>query len=403
MSVVSVPDAVAITFAGQCERGLVREENQDSVLHRSTPLGDLLIVADGIGGYAGGGVASFMAVETISSYVAGMPTFFPPEIAIEEAASHANAAIAAAAAEPESPNNRMGSTAVVALLRADSDRARAPVQALIGNIGDSRAYLVHNRKLTQLTRDHSAIQELLDAKLMTPEEAKEHADASLLTRCLGREPHVQIDIREVPLEVGDTLLLCSDGLWGYVSDEEIERVVADPALDAEAASQALLDLALAAGGHDNVGIQIARISVPGIHTAARAQSFTSPPQPEPLPLNPIPAFIPEPSLPAPVRAAAFVYKPAPAPVSVSAPLLEAFTPTKTNPARYAESMMLPELIVVPHVEPISAPQSSHAAPQRSVRAQIGFARLAAIFLLAFAASSTLAYVAVVNGWIGVLR
>lgn len=404
MSVVSVPDAVAITFAGQCDRGRVREENQDSVLHRGTPLGELMVVADGIGGYAGGGVASYMAVETISASVAGMPAFFPAEIAIEEAVCHANAAIAASAAEPGSPNNRMGSTVVVALLRAESDRAQAPVSALIGHVGDSRAYLVHHGRLKQLTRDHSAVQELIDSERITRDEAADHPDASMLTRCLGHEPNVRVDIREVPLEVGDSLLLCSDGLWGYVADEEIERVVADSTLDPEAASKALLELALAAGGHDNVGIQLARVGVPPIRATRMPYiDFVD----EPVAPEPVPAFAseltPEPvAASSPVIDPSFLYIPPPArPVMLHELVIT--TTSETNPARYAESMMLPELITVPRPESASAFQSPLIAVTESARPQVGLARLAAIFLLAFAASTTLAYLAVINNWFGILH
>ncbi len=455
MSVVSIPDAVAISIAGQCDCGKVREENQDRALHVSTSLGDLLIVADGIGGYPGGGVASQMAVDTVSSCVRGMPTFFPPEIAVEEAICHANAAIAAAAAEPDSPNNHMGTTMIAALLRTDPDRAHAPVQAIIAHVGDSRAYLVHNQKLAQLTRDHSVVQDLLDSDRITPQEAENHPDASMLTRCLGHEPSVQVEMREVPLEVGDTLLLCSDGLWGYVSDREIERVLADRALDVESAARTLLDLALAAGGHDNIGIQLARIRVPDVHAAARASSpaphiadptrqenpvakpvlrkpasgvaakknavsptveSISQATPTPSARRPAPGvastwkpvlppaetiltIVPAPP-PAPLPAAP-AYKSAPPPAPAPVPVIELAAATQINPARYADSMMLPELIVVPRIESISAPRSSIASTPEP--AQIGFARLAAIFLLAFAASGTLAYLALVYDWLGILH
>jgi PPM family protein phosphatase len=478
MSVVSIPDAVAIQIAGQCDRGQVREENQDTVRHTSTSLGDLLIVADGIGGYPGGGRASQMAVETISSSVQGMPTFFPPEIAVEEAICRANAAIAAAAAEPDSPHGGMGTTAIVALLRADSDRAHAPMQAIIGHVGDSRAYLVHNRKLTRLTRDHSVVQELVDSNRIEQKEAGNHPDASTLTRCLGREPNVRVELREAPLEVGDTLLLCSDGLWGYVADREIERVLADSALDAQAASQALLELALEAGGHDNIGIQLARIGVPQIRTAARrpvdASSGTQPIRSAPpihpgLRIHSAPPVHPEPPVPAlrpePPRsasalsqamsqpaAAAYqplrIFEPAarPAPLAVSVPIftaasvvapvlepsrvnppqrepvapasgstptpaarvpvIELASATSTDPARFADSIMLPELIIVPKINSInsnSAPDSSLAFISSPARFQIGIGKLAAIFVLAFAASSALAYLAIINNWFGVLN
>ncbi len=260
MSVVSIPDAVAINVAGQCDCGKVREENQDTVCHISTRLGDLLVVAEGVGGFAGSGQASRVAVDTISSSVEGMPAFFPPEIAVEEAICHANAAITAAAGEPDCPDRRMGTKVVVALLRTDADRARAPVQAIIGSVGDGRAYLVHDQGLTRLTRDHHAVQDPLDNKQVTPQEAETHPYESMLTRYLGQELNVQVEMREVPLEVGDTLLLCSDGLWGYVSEQTIERTLTDGARSVEEASRALLNLALDAGGYDNVAIEIARLT-----------------------------------------------------------------------------------------------------------------------------------------------
>jgi PPM family protein phosphatase len=285
MSAASIPEAVAISFAAQCDCGRVRTENQDSVHQCATPLGDLLIVADGIGGYEGGGVASRMAVEVISASLEGMPGFFPIDIAIEEAVCRANAEIAVAAAEPGTPNNHMGTTVVLALLRQDPGNAHAPIQAWIGHIGDSRAYLLHHRRLTCITRDHSAIQILLDRNLITPGQARNHPDASVLTRALGYEPDVKIDLNSIELESGDTLLLCSDGLWGYVADEEIERVLADPELTAEQVSRALLDLALDAGGADNVGLQVARVAGTGAAAALR---------------EPAPAFEPELRFPYPL-------------------------------------------------------------------------------------------------------
>jgi PPM family protein phosphatase len=281
MSAISTPEAVALQFAGQCDRGKIREENQDAVRQCATPLGDLLIVADGIGGYEGGAVASRMAIEAISASLEGIPTFFPIDIAIEEAVCRANAEIVAAAAEPGTPNNRMGSTVVLALLQRDPESAQAPVKACIGHIGDSRAYLLHSGRLTRITRDHSAIQLLLDHDLIAPEQARNHPDASVLTRTLGHEPNVKVDLNSIELEPGDTLLLCSDGLWGYVSDQEIERVLADPELSAEQASRSLLDLALDAGGHDNIGIQLARVSGTGIAAASREPAPAFEPQSDP--------------------------------------------------------------------------------------------------------------------------
>jgi serine/threonine protein phosphatase PrpC len=275
MSSVTIPEAVAISFASQCDCGKVLEENRDTVGFTSTRLGYLLAVADGIGRNVVGSQASQIAVDTILSSVEGMPAFFPPEIAVEEAVCHANAAIAAAAAEPDCADSRVGTTVVVALLRMDADRAHAPVQAIIGHVGDSRAYLVHNQKLTLLTHDHSTAQDLLDSTQPTPHEAETHPDESMLTRYLGKDLNVRVEIRDVPLEAGDTLLLCSNGLWGCVPEREVERILADGARSVEETSRALLNSALDAGGHRNVAIEIARLTQNSDSAAAVAGAVES--------------------------------------------------------------------------------------------------------------------------------
>jgi serine/threonine protein phosphatase PrpC len=258
MSEKPIPGPLVFAFAEQCDRGTVREENQDNVLHARIPLGALLIVADGIGGYSGGATASRMVIAGFQAYLAALPQDYPADCAIREASARANATIVAAASAPNSPYRRMGSTVVLALLQQDA----TGTFAWIGHIGDSRAYLVRDGRLNRITSDHSAVQALLDRNLITPEQALNHPDASVLTRSLGHQPEVEIDLEKLSLMAGDSLLLCSDGLWGYVSEVEIERAAVNPELTTEAASRALLDLALAAGGHDNIGIEMVRISLP---------------------------------------------------------------------------------------------------------------------------------------------
>jgi serine/threonine protein phosphatase PrpC len=149
----------------------------------------------------------------------------------------------------------MGSTVVVAVVQ---QRAEG-ICAWIGHIGDSRAYLIRAGRLYRFTIDHSAVQALLSRNLITPEEAENHPDSSVLTRSLGHQPEVEIDIEQHPLAIGDTLLLCSDGLWGFVSELDIQRAVNVPGQTLETAAHGLLELALAAGGKDNVGIEMARV------------------------------------------------------------------------------------------------------------------------------------------------
>ncbi len=256
MSVLAIPQAFAINIAGQCDRGKVRKENQDMVRHTSAPLGDLLIVAEGIGGSE----ASRLAVDAISSCFEHVPACFPPEIVIDEAIRQANAVIAEAAAKPDSPDSLMAAKVLVALLRTDAKPPHAPMQTIIGHVGDSRAYLVHNQKLTRLTGDHSTVQDLADSKQITPKGAEEHPDGSMPEWRLGQEFRVRVEMHEATLEDGDTLVLCSDGLWGYVPEQEIERILADGARSVDEASRALLNLALDAGGYDNVAIEIARLT-----------------------------------------------------------------------------------------------------------------------------------------------
>lgn len=390
ISALSTPDAVQVSFAGQCDRGIVREENQDCVLHTDTPLGDLLIVADGIGGFAGGSVASRMTVESISASLAAMPSFFPPVIAIQEAALRANADIAIAAAEPGTPNNRMGSTVVLALLRTDPDRAHAPVQATIGHIGDSRAYLVHNGQLTHLTCDHSKVQSLVDRGTLAPEKACLHPETSVLTRCLGREPQVAIDLKEVALEVGDTLLLCSDGLWRFVPESEIASVAADPSLDAEAASRALLDLALATGGKDNVGIQLARVGVPALQRATQ-RPIAMQQSAEPV------LSVAAPAIAIPTSASSIVIEPD---ADMSYELAPAIAPgpVLVFPSLKRENLSKTELYT--HMsDPVLALRAAAAVsmPQHKIIKHI------AIFMLGFVGSTTLAYFALVNNWFNVMH
>lgn len=255
MSQIPIPAPLVLHFAEQCDRGKVRDENQDSILRAKIPLGELLIVADGIGGYKGGAVASRMVVENFRAHLQALPPDYPPVRAIAEAAARTNANIIAAARAPGSRYNRMGSTVVMALVQ----RGAAGFHAWIGHIGDSRAYLVRDGRLIRLTNDHSAVQALLNRNLITPEEAVNHPDSSVLTRSLGHQPEVQIDVDKHDFAVGDTLLLCSDGLWGYVSEQEIQRVAANSEITVETAARALLGLALAQGGHDNIAIEMARL------------------------------------------------------------------------------------------------------------------------------------------------
>jgi len=253
-----------LSFAEVCDRGKVRDENQDSVRHVRLALGELLIVADGIGGYEGGATASRMVVEGFEQSLAIRPSDFSPEQAIREAAEQTNAAIYTAANAPGAPFRRMGSTIVLALLIQDE----TGTNAWIGHIGDSRAYLVRDGRMSRITNDHSAVQQMLDCNLITPEQAANHPDASVLTRSLGHYAEVEIEIAIVSLLPGDGLLLCSDGLWGYVPGAQIESIVVNTETPLAQTAQALFELAMAAGGQDNIGIELVRLHSPANQAVA---------------------------------------------------------------------------------------------------------------------------------------
>ncbi len=256
MSYIPALGEPILLFAEECDPGILLQENQDSILHVRLPMGDLLLVADGIGGYIGGATSAQMVVKHFREHLAGLPSDYPADQALREAAALANAKILAAPREPGTANVRMGSTVVAVVLQEGSE---GPV-AWIGHVGDSRAYLVRVNRLHRLTTDHSAVQVLLSRNLISPEEALHHPDIPVLTRSLGRMPEVEIDIEQHPLGIGDTLLLCSDGLWGFVPEQEIGKAAAGPML--KAAAHNLLELALAAGGHDNIAIEMARLVPP---------------------------------------------------------------------------------------------------------------------------------------------
>jgi serine/threonine protein phosphatase PrpC len=258
---------LAVSFGEVCDRGKVREENQDSVRNASIPLGELFIVADGIGGYQGGATASRMVVDGFSSQLAARPADYPPDKALIEACTYANLSIHTAAMSGDPSLQRMGSTVVLALIQTSGSSGP---EALIGHVGDSRAYLIRGGQMMKLTNDHSAVQALLNRNLITEEEARNHPDASVLTRSLGHRPEVEIEIDRVPLQPGDALLLCSDGLWGYVADADIAAVATDANLSVQTIADTLLHQALAAGGQDNIGIEFIRIESNSASTLAAA-------------------------------------------------------------------------------------------------------------------------------------
>jgi len=236
--------------------GLVREHNEDSVVYRvprpddpSSRLGAFALVADGMGGHAAGEVASSIAAR-ITHFIYYQQDR-PAPVALAEAFFAANKVIhQRSLADPECAG--MGTTCTVVVVRDDC--------AWLGHVGDSRAYLVRNGEIHQMSEDHSLVASLVRDGAMTPEEAATSPERNVILRALGTQATVEPQIWDegLPLRLGDVLVLCSDGLSDLIDDATIAATVSQ--YPPSEACQALVDAALAAGGHDNVSVGIFAIT-----------------------------------------------------------------------------------------------------------------------------------------------
>lgn len=236
-------------FIGSSDPGLVRFSNQDS--YYSDPQGRFFIVADGMGGHAGGEEASRIATQQVQAYLEeNWDLDITSEKLLEAALLKANEAILKDQQEhPERAD--MGTTAVVVLLR-DPD---AP---LYTHVGDSRLYRLRKSNLDQITEDHTWVARALKVGDISIDEARIHPFRHVLSRCLGREDLQAIEIHSLDLQEGDRLLLCSDGLTEELVDKEITACLEEnPTLDKIA--QSLIDAAKEHGGHDNITVVLVAV------------------------------------------------------------------------------------------------------------------------------------------------
>jgi protein phosphatase len=206
----------------------------------------VLVVADGMGGHLAGEVASEMAIEILQREL--KPAAADPSRALRTAIELANREIWDEAAR-DAEKSGMGSTIVAAIVRDN--------RAYLANAGDSPAYLVREGQTEQVTRDHGLVAEQVEAGIISEEDAEHHPFRHILTRCLGAEASVDVEIyppRE--LQAGDVLVLCSDGLTEHVNKREVAALVEDP--DPDEAARGLIDVANQRGGHDNITVVVAR-------------------------------------------------------------------------------------------------------------------------------------------------
>jgi protein phosphatase len=238
-----------VEVASLTDVGRQRSNNQDCFGELEGPHGTrLLMVADGMGGHAGGATASRVAIETVEQIFRASTE--APDAMLRGALEAANHEVHTQAQNDASLTG-MGTTGVALLLPPEGP-------GWVANVGDSRAYRLRGGRLEQLTLDHSLVAELQRRGMLTEEEALVHPRRNEVLRSLGVEPEVMVDVTEIDVLPGDQFLLCSDGLSGVVSDDEIAELMQGDVPGG--AARRLVDAANAKGGPDNVTVQIARIA-----------------------------------------------------------------------------------------------------------------------------------------------
>ena len=269
--------SVAVSVFGKTDLGRTRDHNEDTFLvadlstgnaslqpevrrHQIGPRGSLFMVADGMGGAAAGELASAMAADLIYRHMATAWATDTDATAdqfahrMREAVELANAQIYSYAREH--PEVRGMGTTVTAAGMFGRD-------LYLTQIGDSRAYLVRGKDAVQLTKDQSLMQRLVDAGELTADEAEQSERRNIILQALGPDPRIKVDLTHQPIRRGDTLILCSDGLSGLVRKDEFARMAADHT-DLTALCSALIDLANARGGPDNITVVAARFEGDGL-------------------------------------------------------------------------------------------------------------------------------------------
>ena len=249
-----------IKYAEITNTGMVREHNEDAI-GSNADMG-LMVLADGMGGYNAGEVASGIAVQTISDLAAEGATreerndtdphtgLMRQTIVLRDAVARANKIIFQTA-QSQSHCEGMGTTLVAAMFYDN--------RISIAHVGDSRAYRLRGEKFEQLTMDHSLLQELVDRGFYSEEEAQRSTNRNYVTRALGVEPTVEVEVQEYDVLPNDIYLLCSDGLPDMVEDEDIHLTISTFNASLDVVGQQLVQLANEHGGRDNVSVMLAQV------------------------------------------------------------------------------------------------------------------------------------------------
>ena len=238
-----------ITSAGRTDVGVIRSGNEDSF--RMIPDRGIFVVADGMGGHAAGEVASEMAVQIVADEINSLRGLTDQQVAdrMRTAIRAANGAIFQRTLT-EHDKRGMGTTVTTLTLYG--------TRFLIGQVGDSRAYLLRDGRLNQLTKDHSYVQEQVDAGYLTPEQARTHPYSNVITRCVGANSDVTPDIYGGAVKARDVFLLASDGLTGMLEDYQLAELLSPDRMPQEEVD-ALIGEANRHGGLDNITAIIVRV------------------------------------------------------------------------------------------------------------------------------------------------
>lgn len=240
-------------ISGKTDIGRVRSENQDTWRAGCRQDGSLwAVVCDGMGGENAGRLASTTAVESMQEQLQEPDPLEEINAGqrLRETVKQSNRVVYQTACEGGSDTYRMGTTIVAVLVRGGD--------AYYVHVGDSRIYLCRDHALVQLTRDHSRVQDMLDDGRITAQQARYHPERNRLTRALGVEPRVKVDLGTIPVQPGDEILLCSDGLSNQVTSRQITSVLSETPFYSQA--NELVQLALATGGPDNITAVVLRVT-----------------------------------------------------------------------------------------------------------------------------------------------
>lgn len=244
-------DLPSVVSHGHSHVGKYREENQDSIRIQETENaashGFLYAIADGMGGYSHGGVASVLALDTF------FDTFYAGQAAksannLKNAVQNANLAVYQAA-------HRLGAVRMGTTLSAVNIIGN---QLHIAHVGDSRVYLIRDGKATCLTRDHTSVGDMVKMKVLTPDKVRTHEQRSVLNKCIGIQLFVQPDIQRFAIEPDDMLILCSDGVWSVIEDDEFARFAHDMRKP-DQLNHLLIDLAMERDSDDNVSSVVVQV------------------------------------------------------------------------------------------------------------------------------------------------